>query len=124
VRFWARESAVYCSKVQKEKTTTGVAEAAWQEPPVDVLKINFDGAYNADTKSGGWGFAIRDMSGQFCGAGAGRLLCISSAAQAEILACEEAVHAASEWGMTKVIVESDSQNLVRAMQSTDYDRAL
>jgi ribonuclease HI len=46
-----------------------------------------------------------------------------SAAHAEVQACEEAAHAASGWGMVHVQIESDSQNLVHAMRSTEFDRA-
>jgi ribonuclease HI len=48
---------------------------------------------------------------------------VASAAQAEISACDEAVRAVADWGMMHVIIETDSQNLVRAMRGTDFDRA-
>jgi hypothetical protein len=35
----------------------------------------------------------------------------------------QAVQAAADWGMGRVHFESDSQNLVRALQSTDFDLA-
>jgi ribonuclease HI len=44
-----------------------------------------------------------------------------SAAKAEAHACAEAMAAAAGWGMTNVHIESDSQNLIRAIQSKDYD---
>jgi ribonuclease HI len=46
-----------------------------------------------------------------------------NAAQAEAQACTEALHAAAEWGMTKIHLESDSENLVRALQVSDFDLA-
>jgi ribonuclease HI len=49
---------------------------------------------------------------------------VTSTAQAEAHACEDAVHAAAEWGMIYVIIESDAQNLVRALQhGSDFDRS-
>jgi hypothetical protein len=35
----------------------------------------------------------------------------------------EAAHAAAGWGMGRIILETDSLILARAMQSTDYDLA-
>jgi hypothetical protein len=35
----------------------------------------------------------------------------------------QAVQAAADWGMGRVHFKSDSQNLVRALQSTDFDLA-
>jgi ribonuclease HI len=122
VHSWAGESKLYCSRVQKAAPTEN-ATSVWRPPRENVLKINIDGAYRPETKEGGWGFVVRDNHGQVRGSGAGKLSCIASAAQAEARACEEAAHAASEWGVTHVLIESDSQNLVRAMQSTEFDRA-
>jgi hypothetical protein len=48
---------------------------------------------------------------------------VASAAQAEAHACAEAVAAGVGWGMTNVHIESDSQNLICAIQSKDYDLA-
>jgi ribonuclease HI len=121
VRYWAEECAEYYKK--KQAGNRRISDVQWQAPKGDVLKINVDGAFCADTKSGGWGFVVRDQSGCVRGSWAGALHHVSSAAQSEILACEEATKAAAGWGMTSIIVESDSLNLVRAMSSTDFDRA-
>ena len=43
---------------------TAVGRRSWQPPPVDVLKINFDGAFKAETKEGAWGFIIRTATGR------------------------------------------------------------
>ena len=67
-----------------------------------MLKINIDGAFTEAT----------DKTGQ-----------IRGAAQAEVRACDEAAHAAADWGlMTNIQFESDAQNLVEAMQGTVFDR--
>lgn len=44
----------------------------WLPPPEHVTKTNFDGAFSADQKTGGWGFAARDETGNVRVAGAGR----------------------------------------------------
>jgi hypothetical protein len=111
-RFWAGECKVFCSKVCPVETKE------WKTPSGDRLKINIDGAFAASTRTGGWGFAVRDSTGQIRGSGAGALRYVASAAQAEAHACEQAARAAADWGMVDVILESDAQNLVRAMRST------
>jgi hypothetical protein len=37
--------------------------------------------------------------------------------------CHLELHAAADWGMSQVHIESDSQNLVCALQSSDFDLA-
>jgi ribonuclease HI len=81
-------------------------------------------AYYDSQKSGGWGFVVHDRDSRVRGSGAGKISHVTSAAQYEIIACEEAAKTAVEWGMTRVIIESDSTNLVRAMKSSEYDRHL
>ena len=62
---------------------TAVGRRSWQPPPVDVLKINFDGAFKAETKEGAWGFVIRDSDGQAIVPGSGRLYSVVDALLAE-----------------------------------------
>jgi hypothetical protein len=119
IRTWTAESLQHCGKLMKEKTER--PGLMWQAPIGDVLKINIDGAYHAAQRKGGWGFVVRDRSGSVRGSGAGVLPCVASAIQAEAHACTEAVYAAMTWGMVNVQIESDSQVLLRAIQSNDLD---
>lgn len=121
VRYWAGEAKTYCSKSASGRARADVQ--CWQRPEGDMLKINIDGAFTPETRRGGWGFVVRDQSGNVRGSGAGCLPIIASAAQAEAQACDEALKAAADWGMTNIILETDSQNLAKAMQSTSFDRA-
>jgi hypothetical protein len=92
-KYWAGESALYCKTQRTEKNSP--VEEQWQKPVGDCLKINVDGAFCAEKKTGGWGFFIRDCTGQVRGSRAGVLQYVSSAAHAEMRACEEAEKAAS-----------------------------
>jgi ribonuclease HI len=103
--------------------TVSTAEKAWQAPVGDTLKINVDGAFYDAQKSGGWDFVVHDRDSRVRGSGAEKISHVTSAAQSESIACEEAAKTAVEWGMMTVIMESDSKNLVRAMKSSEYDRA-
>ena len=52
-RYWAAESLLY---LEKDKTNTEKSlpgQQCWEKPPMDVIKLNADGAFQASTKSGG-----------------------------------------------------------------------
>jgi ribonuclease HI len=102
-------------QVQRQET--------WCPPPDDTLKINFDGAFMKETKRGSWGFVVRDVEGTGVLAGCGMLSHVSDALIAEAEACVAAVRAAAEWGVSRVIIESDSLNLVKALKTTSFDQA-
>ncbi|OEL19119.1 hypothetical protein BAE44_0019860 [Dichanthelium oligosanthes] len=59
----------------------------WQKPEEPFLKINIDGAFDANKKSGGWGFVIRDTDGHVVGAGARKINFASDALHIEAEAC-------------------------------------
>lgn len=59
----------------------------WIPPPLDVLKINSDGAFRQKEQDGAWGFVIRDSDGHGLLAGAGRLPAVHDALSAEAEAC-------------------------------------
>jgi hypothetical protein len=95
----------------------------WQPPRADLLKVNFDGAFDAAIGRGGWGFVVRDEIGVVRGPGAGSTHQLTSAIQSEAIACGEALVAAEQWGISTLVLESDSSNLVKAMTSNEYDLA-
>jgi hypothetical protein len=87
----------------------------------DIIKINTEGAFDRDTRTGGWGFIARDAKGSVRGAGTGRVNHAGSVLQTEAMACAEALQVASDWGMCNVIIETDALKLVSALQSSEYD---
>uniref|UniRef100_M8BSG8 Uncharacterized protein n=1 Tax=Aegilops tauschii TaxID=37682 RepID=M8BSG8_AEGTA len=95
----------------------------WSRPPSGFLKINTDAAFHRDTNSGGWGFVIRDEQGRAMAAGAGNLVHISDALHAEALALLYAIKMAAHMGCDKVLFETDSTQLWRAVNSNEYDLA-
>jgi ribonuclease HI len=118
-RYWARESLQACCTV-KEATQTCPAPK-WRKPREEVIKINFDGAFHATEGTGGWGFIARDSDGAARLAGAGKIRYAASALQAEALACGEAVQAATDCSMGRIVLESDSKNLVAGLNGSDFD---
>ncbi|RLM68939.1 hypothetical protein C2845_PM17G10460 [Panicum miliaceum] len=91
----------------------------WRKPEHDTVKISSDGAYMAATGEGGWGYAIRN-DGVVLYAGAGNLARLTDAMQAEVQACFEGAKAAAALGMGKVILETDSLEVVQAMKDNSY----
>jgi ribonuclease HI len=63
-----------------------------EAPPENFVKINCDGAFYANTRFGGWGFAIREWDGGVISTGYGKLEHVSEAFHAEIIACLQAVN--------------------------------
>jgi ribonuclease HI len=95
----------------------------WAKPPENHVKVNFDGSFNATSGTGGWGYVIRDQAGNFIAAGAGKLKNLGSALQSEAVACLAAIRGADRVGANRIIFESDASNLVRGLQSRDYDKS-
>ncbi|EEE57070.1 hypothetical protein OsJ_06893 [Oryza sativa Japonica Group] len=95
--------------------------AKWRKPIPDVLKINSDGAFHCSTKQGGWGYVIWDHNGVVVQAGAGGANHLMDAFHSEVLACAAAVGAASERGMMKIELETDSMLLKSALQENSFN---
>ena len=72
---------------------------------------------------GVWGFVIRDHLSDAVLAGAGRIAVVRDALCSEAHACLAALQAAADHGMQNIIVETDSQTLVKALHSEELDRA-
>lgn len=109
MHLWSEDAGVSNKSVQH-----------WRRPLDDVVKINSDGSYMAGTGEGGWGYVIRDGEGGVLYAGAGNLVRLTEALQAEVQACWEGAKAAAEHGIERVILETDSLQLVQAMKDNSY----
>ena len=93
----------------------------WTKPPDNYVKINFDGAFDAKSGLGGWGYVIRDQAGNFIAAGAGNSVHLRDPLHSESVACLATIEGADRIGANRVIFESDASNLVLALNSSDYD---
>jgi hypothetical protein len=110
-------------KQQRTRVPGSSTMRKWQTPPVDVLKINTDGAFYANEKKGAWGFIVRVSDGHGILAGSGCLPTVTDALAAEGEACLAALDAVMERGISHVIIETDSTNMVKALQSSAFDQA-
>ncbi|XP_073367670.1 uncharacterized protein [Aegilops tauschii subsp. strangulata] len=97
--------------------------ARWEAPSPDFVKVNFDAALHQDTRDGAYGFVLRSDEGDVIAAGAGKLMHIKSALQAEAEACIAAIEGAGEAGVHRVVFESDCLSLVQALNTGESDGA-
>jgi hypothetical protein len=95
------------------KKQSGIS--CWSPPAVDILKINFDGAYSQREKKGAWGFVVRDHRGAIVMAGAGRINVLHDALRAEAQACLAVLYATIDQGISQILLETDSSILVVAL---------
>lgn len=106
---------------RKEMKTAHQKPQKWARPPPDVLKVNCDGSFFPDSKKGGWGFIIRDHDGRAISVGTESLSAVHDADCAEAQACVAALQVASNQGISRIILETDSLNTVNALQSDALD---
>ena len=76
-----------------------------------------DGAYNQNTRTGGWG---RGSKGEVLLAGAGKISRAALALQTEVVG---ALKQAAQLGMTHIILETDASVVASALCSMEIDRS-
>ena len=89
--------------------------AHWIPLRSPTLKVNFDCAIFHNSQTAGIGVVIRDYSGKAVGALSERIPLPSTVDVAEALACRRAVSFAKELGIKSVIVEGDSEKVIKSM---------
>jgi len=91
----------------------GVAmtEQRWSPPAEGTLKINCDGSFKAETKTGAWGFIIRDHEGGTVVAGVGNPGHVHGVFFIEALACKQAREAAIHFGISREALLSGTHDL-------------
>ena len=118
---WRDTSVDFLSLNVAEKPPKPPDIQVWSKPPNNFLKVNFDGAFDSENGSGGWGYIIWDHEGTFVAAGAGKSIHLRDSLHAEAVACLTVVEGATRLGAKYVILESDASNLVKALNSCEYD---
>ncbi|RLN12510.1 hypothetical protein C2845_PM09G04910 [Panicum miliaceum] len=84
---------------------------SWKPPSENFLQINTDGTYDQNTRTGGWGFVVRDSKGEVLLAGAGKFMRAAWAIQTEVVAALKAIQQAAQLGMTHIILKTDASVL-------------
>ena len=85
----------------------------WKPPDFGWVKINSDGAISSAQRCAGAGVVVRDHVGNLLAGRCMRFDAIQEPLVIEQLACREAVRIAVEHGFQQVIVETDSQEVLK-----------
>lgn len=86
----------------------------WQKPPSDVLKINCDASVRGNGFVG-IGFVIRNNLGKVRGAGVDRIHGNLEVDCVKALAVRHALRFAKDFGVSKLIVESDKSKVIHCL---------
>ena len=79
------------------------------------------GAFDPNTRTGGWSFVVRDTKGEVMMVGAGYIQHVASPLQAEMIAMLRGVQQAAWLGMQNIILETGASMLAYAFTSTGVD---
>jgi len=108
---------------ETQKKLTSKTQESWKPPLENIYKINSDGSFDSDKRTGGWGFVVRNVNGEVLAAGAGNIQYASSALHAEAIAAYKSIFHAAQLGMSRIILEMDATVLATTLRSTDVDRS-
>jgi ribonuclease HI len=118
IEMYVHENAQLSSNVPNDK---GPSKKKWCKPPENVLKVNIDGSFKPNEMNGSWGFLIRDSDGDLVKTGRGKVDNLWSALHSELIACLQGLQIAADLGIGQLILETDAQEVVSAMNSSAYD---
>jgi ribonuclease HI len=101
-------------------TPTAVAEVTtWSRPPEGYLKCNWDASLDAERKIMGVGIIVRNHEGSVRAMKCMARPFINDPSTAEAIAAWAAVDMCGQLQFTKVVLEGDSMELVKALRNDD-----
>jgi ribonuclease HI len=114
-RMWEEWNAAQQEQVGRNNIMQQPTDLQWQKPSLGWLKCNTDAGFFSDSNrtSGGW--CLRDHRGMFVSAGTSWIEGTCSIIEGEAIALLEALQQLVQRGISHVIVETDSKNLVDAI---------
>ena len=104
---------------ETEKKVIAATQVSWKPPPENTYKINSDGSFDSDKRTGGWGFVVRNVNGEVLAAGAGNIRYASSALHVEAIAAYKSILRMAQLGMSRIILEMDATVLATTLKSND-----
>ncbi|XP_021811171.1 uncharacterized protein LOC110754423 [Prunus avium] len=93
----------------------GAAEARWSAPPHAYRKVNVDASWEGGSKLAGLGVVVRD-SNAVCLGGSCKTRLVASAIEVEAHTVLSEVYLAAQMGISHVVFESDSKELVQSVK--------
>ena len=91
----------------------------WCPPKPNLLKVNFDGAVFREENSAGVGVIIRDTDGRIIASMVEKVPLPNSVAALEAVAAIKALYFAAELGISSIVLEGDSEIVIKALVSED-----
>ena len=91
----------------------------WKPPDPNCLKVNLDGAFFREENMAGVRVIIHDEKGQIIASMAEKVPLPNSIAALEAIAAVKALNFATKLGISSVVVEGDSEIVIKAMLSQD-----
>ena len=89
----------------------------WEPPKLGFLKCNFDATIAKKNQWIGFGYIIHNEKGELIRAKNGHKTRSNNVLEAEAISCREALLWIKDKGLANIIFESDSQLLVRAINT-------
>ena len=96
---------------------------AWTPPPAHGYKVNFDGALFEHEDSAGLGVVIRNQDGLVMASLSEVVPLPSTVIEVETLAARRAVEFALELGFENIVLEGDSEILIKILNSSNRSLA-
>ena len=95
----------------------------WSPPEFGMYKANYDGAYFVEEEAAGIGVVVRNELGQVMASLAEKLIMPQTVEILEALAARRAMIFMEELGLCRVILEGDSETVVKALIGGCPDRS-
>ena len=89
----------------------------WKPSPESTFKLNFDAAVFSEVNRSGAGAIIRNYKGEVVAATSARGPIVHSSEEGELLACRKAVEFGIDAGFSRLVIEGDNINVIKAISS-------
>ncbi|KAA3462679.1 reverse transcriptase [Gossypium australe] len=123
--IWGIGMLGYMKKQIKRNRSTKVTkiEHRWQSPPQQVVKINFDDAFDKDRHQSASGIVARNSEGKVLVSSTSFHKMVDSAFAAEAIACREAVQIGINMQKEEIFVEGDSLTVIKKCRNSVADKS-
>ncbi|XP_075645801.1 uncharacterized protein LOC142616956 [Castanea sativa] len=90
---------------------------AWEPPPESAVKLNFDAAVFSEVNRTGVGAIIHNYKSEVMAAMSARGPAVHGSEKGELLACRKAIEFAIDAGFSRLVIEGDNVNVIKAISS-------
>ena len=92
-----------------------ISREAWKPPPKSAFKLNFDAAVFFEVNRFSVGAIIRNYKGEIMATMSVRGLAVYSNEEGGLLACRKAIEFGIDVGISKLVIEGDNVNVIKAI---------